>query len=92
LNVYGEDLLCDYHLKFVSVSAGVHPVTGVYRAAYSGSHGEIMRLLTAQGYGVLSQLDANGCSPLMYAVMADSKPAIEALMSFSAKKELVRKL
>ena len=37
----------------------------------------------------LDQLDQNGCTPLMYAVMGDSKDAIEVLMNFSAKKEVV---
>ena len=64
-------------------------MSGVHKAAYTGDHNGIMKLVSSQGYGVLSQLDANRCSPLMYAVMADSKTAIETLMNFSAKKELV---
>ena len=37
----------------------------------------------------LNLLDGNGCTPLMYAVIGDSKDAIEVLMNFSAKKEVV---
>lgn len=35
-------------------------------------------------------LDANGCTPLMYAAVADSQLAIEMLLNFSAKREQVR--
>jgi len=37
----------------------------------------------------INKLDANGCTPLMYAVMADSKLAIEMLLNFGAKREQV---
>lgn len=43
-----------------------------------------------QGPGAaINKLDANGCTPLMYAVMADSKLAIEMLLNFGAKREQV---
>ena len=37
----------------------------------------------------INQLDANGCTPLMYAVMADSKLGIEMLLNFGTKREQV---
>ena len=37
----------------------------------------------------INELDANGCTPLMYAVMADSRFAIEMLLNFSARREQV---
>lgn len=33
--------------------------------------------------------DENGCTPLMYAAIADSWPAAEMLLNFSAKREMV---
>ena len=33
--------------------------------------------------------DENGCTPLMYAAIADSWPAAEMLLNFSAKRETV---
>lgn len=35
-------------------------------------------------------LDENGCTPLMYAAIADSWPAAEMLLNFSAKREMVK--
>ena len=37
----------------------------------------------------LNELDENGCTPLMYAAIADSRLAIEMLLNFSAKREKV---
>lgn len=37
----------------------------------------------------INQLDENECSPLMYAVLADSIPAIEVLLHCGAKREEV---
>ena len=37
----------------------------------------------------LNELDSNGCTPLMYAAVADSVLAIEILLSYSAKRERV---
>ena len=37
----------------------------------------------------LDELDANGCTPLMYAVMSESRLAIEMLLNFSARREEV---
>jgi ankyrin repeat protein len=38
----------------------------------------------------VDELDANGCTPLMYAAMADSRLAIEMLLNFSARREQVQ--
>ena len=38
----------------------------------------------------LNELDSNGCTPLMYAAVADSILAIEILLSYSAKREQVK--
>ena len=40
----------------------------------------------------IDELDANGCTPLMYAAIADSQLAIEMLLNFSAKREQVREV
>lgn len=40
----------------------------------------------------INELDSNGCTPLMYAAMADSVLGIEMLLSFSARREKVGKL
>ena len=46
--------------------------------------------LQLQGPGApIDALDGNGCTPLMYAVMADSRLAVEMLLNFSAKRETV---
>ena len=37
----------------------------------------------------INDLDSNGCTPLMYAAMADSILAIEMLLNFSARREQV---
>ena len=37
----------------------------------------------------LNELDSNGCTPLMYAAVADSVLAIEILLSYSAMREQV---
>lgn len=37
----------------------------------------------------LNELDENGCCPLMYAAMADAVPAVEMVLNFSAKREMV---
>lgn len=37
----------------------------------------------------LNELDENGCSPLMYAALADAVPAVEMLLNFGAKRETV---
>lgn len=37
----------------------------------------------------IDDLDANGCTPLMYAVLAESRLAIEMLLNFSARREQV---
>ena len=37
----------------------------------------------------IDDLDANGCTPLMYAVMSESRLAIEMLLNFSARREQV---
>ena len=37
----------------------------------------------------IDELDANGCTPLMYAAMADSQLAVEMLLNFSARREQV---
>ena len=37
----------------------------------------------------INELDSNGCTPLMYAAMADSILAIEMLLNFSARREQV---
>ena len=37
----------------------------------------------------IDELDANGCTPLMYAAMADSHLAVEMLLNFSARREQV---
>ena len=39
----------------------------------------------------IDDLDANGCTPLMYAAMADSRLAIEMLLNFSARREQVHR-
>ena len=39
----------------------------------------------------IDELDANGCTALMYATMADSRLAVEMLLNFSAKREKVIK-
>ena len=70
--------------------AAPHPVTGLHKAAFTGDHSTIMRIARSEGpQAPLNLLDRNGCTPLMYAVMGDSKDAIEVLMNFSAKKEVV---
>ena len=47
-------------------------------------------LLQVLGPGdAIDRLDVNGCSPLMYAVMADSRLAVEMLLNFSARREQV---
>ena len=38
----------------------------------------------------MNELDENGCSPLMYAAMADSVPVVEMFLNFAAKRETVR--
>ena len=37
----------------------------------------------------LDELDDNGCTPLMYAAMADSERAIQLLLNLSAAREQV---
>ena len=37
----------------------------------------------------IDELDANGCTPLMYAVMSESRLVIEMLLNFSARREQV---
>lgn len=37
----------------------------------------------------LNELDHNGCTPLMYAAMADSVTTLEILLHFAAKREMV---
>ena len=49
-------------------------------------------LFTMQSHGPdapLDELDNNGCTPLMYAAVADSVLAIEILLSYSARREQV---
>jgi len=47
--------------------------------------------LQAEGPNIQSnQLDANNLTPLMYAVLADSKQALEILINSGCRKELVR--
>ena len=70
--------------------AALQPVTGLHKAAYTGDRNTIMRIGRIEGpQAPLNLLDGNGCTPLMYAVIGDSKDAIEVLMNFSAKKEVV---
>ena len=70
--------------------AALQPVTGLHKAAYTGDRNTIMRIGRNEGpQAPLNLLDDNGCTPLMYAVIGDSKDAIEVLMNFSAKKEVV---
>ena len=70
--------------------AALQPVTGLHKAAYTGDRNTIMRIGRTEGpQAPLNLLDGNGCTPLMYAVIGDSKDAIEVLMNFSAKKEVV---
>ena len=70
--------------------AALQPVTGLHKAAYTGDRNAIMRIGRNEGpQAPLNLLDGNGCTPLMYAVIGDSKDAIEVLMNFSAKKEVV---
>ena len=40
----------------------------------------------------IDEFDANGCTPLMYAVMSESQQAIEMLLNFGARREQVAKL
>jgi len=50
-----------------------------------------MMILQAQGPNIqLNQLDANNLTPLMYAVLADSRQALEILVNSGCRKEQVR--
>lgn len=50
----------------------------------------MLYILQVQGPDApLNELDSNGCTPLMYAAVADSVLAIEILLSYSAKREQV---
>lgn len=51
-----------------------------------------MMIVRLQHYGPgapINDLDLNGCTPLMYAALADSILAIEMLLNFSARRETV---
>ena len=70
----GETVLCVIYIEAV-------------KALFTSS---IPRIVQLQGPdAAINKLDANGCTPLMYAVMADSKLAIEMLLNFGAKREQV---
>ena len=62
---------------------------GFHKAACLGDQAGMMRMVQSEGYQVLNELDFNGCTPLMYAVLGDSKSGIECLMNLSARKETV---
>ena len=49
-----------------------------------------MMTLQAEGPNIqLNQLDANNLTPLMYAVLADSRQALEILVNSGCRKEQV---
>lgn len=57
----------------------------------STSRGDLHSHLQREGPNApMNELDENGCSPLMYAALADSVPVVEMLLNFAAKREIVR--
>lgn len=78
----------DIDLKEFLKHRGHRKLEGLHKSAAQGDRVGIMHLMKHLGPNApIDELDANGCTPLMYAAMADSHLAVEMLLNFSARRE-----
>jgi ankyrin repeat protein len=84
-----DDALSSWDSKaFAILQSGITKLGGIYKAALSADTSGIFRIVKKQGLDApLNEADDNGCTPLMYAALSDSRSTIEMLLNFGVKRE-----